>query len=256
MKKVMILSLIAITFLFSCKKETDDERPVISGATINGVSGNDFAIEAGSEFQLVVSLSDNEALNQLKIDLHSADDGHSHEFTGGEEKTNEWEVFEVVSLSGRSQTISRSYTVPADQVGPFHLTLQCLDKEGNESALRLIELDIENSNSPVIQLDGTLPALNAEGEIESQVGGTVSLLGMVSDEDGLAEVHVELVVEGSDPEQVLWEEEYKTGGNTGFSLDAVSFVVPETTAHHLKLHIHAVDQLGFGSELELEIHIE
>lgn len=256
MKKAIILSLAFVAVLSSCRKDTDDEAPVLSNIRINGLAGLDHELVAGNTFTLSLNASDNESLNQLKVDIHTADDGHSHQTVSPLVRANDWEVFQVINLSGSSQSVSRSYTIPNDQQGVFHLILQCLDAEGNESDTYLIELDIANTFLPQINLESTVPVQNEEGEIEAGIGTLIQLIGSIVDESGLAEVHVELIDESTNPETVVWEEEFDPAGAKSFDLSSISFNIPQTDATHLSLHIHAADSEGYESDLELEIHIE
>ena len=252
----LFLVLATTVAISGCKKDVDEEAPKLSSIRINGNTGADHVVQAGESFTLALNASDNEALNQLKIDIHSAEDGHLHEFQSDEVRGSEWEVFEVISLSGTSQSVSVSYTIPNDQQGVWHLTLQCIDKEGNESDVYLVELDVENNFIPQFQLDATNPGQNEEGEIEASVGTQISLTGVVSDDSGLLEIHAELYYPSGDLVMLLWEGEFDPAGAKSFDLSAINFSIPETTASELYLTIHAVDQEGFEAELTIPIHLE
>lgn len=256
-KSIIILAMVlSLLSLNACKKDKDEEGPVINSVRINGDTDDHYHLDAGSTFELTISVTDNESLKQLKIDIHSADDGHSHELTSDDGfRDGEWEVFEIVDLSGKSQTIDRSYLIPNDQVGEFHLLIEAIDDEGNESALTFLELDVDNDFIPAIDIQGTVPAENDEGEIEVAIGDMVTIQGSINDDDGIEEIHAELIVEGSDPEDVLWEEEIEGPGNS-FDLSDLQITIPETTADHLELHIHATDNAGYSAEVSFEIHVE
>lgn len=256
-RKFAIAVMVIATGLSACKKDSDDEAPVISNIHINGELADTHNLNAGDTFTLTAGVTDNEALNQIRIDIHGNSDGHTHGFSGaGEVKSNDWTVVDVVSISGTSTNVSRSYTIPKDQVGDYDILLQAIDKEGNESALGILDLMVANSFIPVISIDGSVPAENEEGEIVVSVGTMFMLEGSITDEDGLMDVHAELIVEGSDPEVVLWEQEFDPAGATSFSLDQISFSIPETTEMHLAFIIHATDQNGFEATEELELHVE
>lgn len=256
-KRLILASLAIATALSACKKDTDDEAPVVSNLRINGELADYHELNAGDTFTLTASVTDNEALNQVKVDIHGNADGHTHEFNGaGEVKSNDWTVLDIISVSGSSSSISREYTIPKDQVGEYDVLIQAIDKEGNESNLGITELEVSNSFIPLITVDGTVPAENGEGEIVVSVGSMFMIEGNIMDADGLAEIHAELIVEGSDPEEVLWEEEFDPASATDFNLDQISFSIPDTEETELALIIHATDTNGFEAELELELHVE
>jgi hypothetical protein len=124
--KKLLGSILVIAALSSCKKDSDTSPPTISSVTINGVSNAEHSLSSGGSFTLRVIVNDNEELNQLKIDIHSADDGHLHELSGEENRGSAWEVFEIVNLSGKSMEVIRNFSIPADQQGEWHQSLSPL----------------------------------------------------------------------------------------------------------------------------------
>lgn len=255
MKKLLGF-VIMIAALASCKKDSDTTPPTISTVTINGVNNSEHSLNSGGSFTLRVIVNDNEELNQLKIDIHSADDGHGHEFTGVGNRGSDWEVFEIVNLSGKSMEITRSYAIPADQQGGWHLILKAIDKEGNEAPELLIELDITSAFIPQFNLGTSTPEINEEGEIEVSVGTLVTLGGSLSDSDGLVALSARLVPEDDEDGTPLWSSDYDLAGSTNWDLSNVSFTVPETTEHHLVLILEARDVMDYENELEILLHVE
>lgn len=255
MKKVLGF-IIVIAALSSCKKDSDTTAPTISTITVNGVSNSEHSLNSGGSFTLRVIVNDNEELNQLKIDIHNAEDGHMHELTGGGNRGNDWEVFEIVSLSGKSMEVTRTYAIPADQQGAWHLSLKAIDKEGNEAPEVIIDLDITSAFIPQFNLGPTTPEMNDEGEIEVEVGTLVTLGGSLTDSDGLVALSAKLVPEDDEDGTPLWSSDYDLAGAMNWDLSNVSFTVPETTEHHVVLILEARDVFDFENELEILLHVE
>jgi hypothetical protein len=255
MKKIFGIILV-IAALVSCKKDSDTTPPTISTVAINGIIDSEHSLSSGGSFALSIVVSDNEELNQLKIDIHSAEDGHSHELTGGGNRGNDWEVFEIVNLSGKTMEITRNFTIPADQQGEWHLILKAIDKEGNEAQEILVVLDITSAFIPQFSLGSSNPEMNDEGEIEVSVGTQVTLGGSLSDSDGLIALSARLVPEGDEDGTPLWSSNYDLAGATNWDLSNVSFIVPETSGHHFVLILEARDILDYENQVELILHIE
>lgn len=242
--------------LTSCNKDIDEEAPVIAEVRINGeLAGDQVHIDAAGPIEIQIKLTDNEELSQLKIDIHGNDDGHSHSGEGGSHSGSaqgSWEELLIVQLSGKEQTITRTFTVPQTVRGEWHLTLRAIDTKGNESPERLIELDIDNDLLPVIDLE-MVNGQMTNVEVEVAPLSALEFVGMVTDLTGLSEVHIELEAGGT----VFYEMEYDGAGATEWNFSAANFTLPDLGANvHAELHIHATNTNGFESEQVVELHIE
>lgn len=242
--------------LTSCKKDNDEEAPKITEVRINGeLAGEHIHVDAASTIEIQIKLTDNEALSQLKIDIHGNDDGHAH---GGEEEAHSgsaqgsWEELAIVQLTGTEQTITRSFIVPNTVRGEWHLSLRAIDSKGNESPERLIELDIDNDFLAVIDVE-TVNGQDAEMEVEVAPLSALVFVGLITDAAGLTEVHIELEANGT----VFYEMEYDAAGATSWDLSAANFTLPDLgAAVHAELHIHATNTGGFETHHDVELHIE
>lgn len=252
----LVLLFAGAISLSSCKKDNDEEAPKITEVRINGeLAGEHIHVDAASTIEIQIKLTDNEALSQLKIDIHGNDDGHTH---GGEEEAHSgsaqgsWEELAIVQLSGTEETITRSFIVPNTVRGEWHLSLRAIDSKGNESPERLIELDIDNDLLPVIEVE-TVNGLAADMEVEVAPLAALTFVGLITDATGLTEVHIELEANGT----VFYEMEYDAAGATSWDVSAANFTLPDLgSAVHAELHIHATDSGGFETHEEIELHIE
>lgn len=254
MKSNLFLVALCVLTLVACKDEKDNENPVIASVKINGETPTDHVhLDAGTDFVLEVRTTDNEELNQLKIDLHPNEDGHSHDEVGGDEGADgDWEVLEVLNLSGTSQTTTRTYSIPETIRGEWHLGISLLDAEGNEAADKFYELDMENEiipNIEVVSINGSV----VEDEVEVEEGMNIDVAGTATDSDGLDEIHVHLEDEDGNE---LWEMEYDANGETSFDLSAISFAVPASGTTHADFAIEATDVNGHSFSWVVEFHYD
>lgn len=129
--KTKILTVALILGLISCKK-VDEEKPVISIET----PANNQHFEPGNTIDLKGKITDNEALSQVKIDMHSGD-GHIHKST-----KSIFDFEEIIDIEGKEYALSLPINIPVDaDTGLYHLIIEVTDAEGNEA--EFIELDLE-----------------------------------------------------------------------------------------------------------------
>jgi hypothetical protein len=255
MKKA-ILFFAAVVILASCKKDEEDTtRPVIGSVKVNGAVADEHDVEAGTTISIEVAMTDNKELNQLKVDIHSADDGHTHGDDGGGEEVEEenigvWSDTRIISVSGESDTETLSFTIPNTIKGHWHIEVSLIDKDGNEAVEYVTTLHVENANLPVFEIT-TNPAI-VNGEIELEIGGTFLLSGTITDPDGFEHIHIE--VEDEATGTVIWEQEVTVvAGNTITLTDIL--VGPFAAAGDYHIHIHAEDTAGFEGEWGTHVHV-
>lgn len=235
-----------------CNKE-DDEAPVIQELSINGMAvGTEMDIYAGDVLEISFRVTDNEALNQVKIDIHANDDGHSHDGHdhGGEGAFGNWETLEIIDVSGTEETITRNITVPQTIIGEWHFGVLALDETGNEADEVFTDLDIDNEFIPHIHVDA-INGADVPDELDADEGDVLTFEGEITDSDGLA--HVEFEIKDEDG-NTLTSVEYDPAGAVEWDMSAASITVPAIPDGHGELHIHAEDTEGFEYEWELELH--
>jgi hypothetical protein len=251
MKKVLVFALI-VSALASCTKSEDTEAPVISFVRVNGVSADEHDLEAGQTMTVTLRLQDNEELNQVKVGMHAADDGHTHEGGGTAEEVEPnigvWSDSRILNLEGTSADRTVTFTIPSDIAGHWHLEVLLIDRQGNESEEYITTLHVENPNLPVITLS-TNPA-PVDGHVELEIGGTLSLSFEVSDADGLNELHLEVEDESG---AVVYEQEFMPGGAVTFSETGLNINFPNEGHYHL--HLEATDGSGMMNMKEVELHV-
>lgn len=255
-------ALVAVS-LSSCSKDEDQDTvpPQIKSAQING-SEEDVAAPAGSYLVVEADLSDNEALGQLKIDIHDVFDGHGHE----KKSFVRWADVKNIDLTGTEASVADSLLVPSGvAAGPYHAVLRLIDEAGNEADFVEREFMITNASQPEIEL--TSPDFT--NEVHLNPGTVLSLAGTVSDDVDLQEIFILLEEdheEGADHkstlEEPLYEQDFDLPGTADLSWDfqadgQVDIPVPATAEPgHYVLQIVARDSEGNMNIFEAEVHVE
>lgn len=263
MKRIFNVLLAVIgsgVMMISCDKDddTDTTAPVINSATIDG---KEEGIEAsvGNAMTFEVKVSDNEALGQLKLDVHDAFDGHSHDKSSG----INWANVAIIDLSGTEQTVSHDMEIPTNATaGPYHAEILVIDAEGNEGEFEERVIMIRNGSEPRIEI--TSPDFT--NEVHVTKGSTLSLEGMVSDETDLAEILIILEEEEEDAHksvqhEALYEMDFDLEGTSDLTWDFqvdgnVNIAIPATAEEgHYVLTVRAEDSEGNINIFEAELHI-
>ncbi len=137
MKKIMLLAAMVTLSFTACKKE---ETPDLTKPTISFSlpAADHMDLTADTTFRIVATITDDVALSQWKIDIHTAD-GHTHRVLAGE-----WEMTETGTATDKTYTVDKTFMVPADvTLGEYHLTLEATDKAGNAAIPVIIELHVD-----------------------------------------------------------------------------------------------------------------
>ncbi|MEN9332967.1 MAG: hypothetical protein RLY35_147 [Bacteroidota bacterium] len=142
--KYLMLGMMVIT-IFSCTKDEnqDLERPILQSVLVNNVQQETHELQAGSNFVVQVNVSDNADLSELKINVHSADDGHGHvALPGYEGVVNEgvWAYSRIFDLTGTTASPTATITIPDTISGIWHLEVMAIDQSGNESDEKVYNL--------------------------------------------------------------------------------------------------------------------
>lgn len=249
---LMVAALLIAVSFSSCKKDVDDEVPVIAEFTVESKT-----VAAGSEIHADVVFTDNEALKSYKIDIHDAFDGHGHGKTG-----TPWSYQETFEISGKEFTEHKHIDVPVDAAsGPYHFTIYVLDAEGNQSDFAEVDLMITNSSMPVI----TVTNLSETTETHADKGTTLILQGTVTDAVDLAEILVVLEEEGDHSHgktsaEPLYENDIDLTGTSDVSFDLSTLnptidIPANAEEGDYALIIYAKDSDGNYSMKEYPIHI-
>lgn len=249
---------VSALLLFTSCVETDQNAPFVT-VKVQGVVAEHHELEAGTAWNLVVEATDDMALSQLRIEIHSAE-GHDHGegngvTTGWTAYSGTWDVLEIADLQGDSATFSKNFTIPFSVRGEWHLVVQVLDEAGNESPAQIIEIEVENNIIPLIHFSsiaGVDPALWV-GEPVWGVGSWVDITGQIQDPDGLSAVALRL---HDDTGNLLWDWSAAPNGVNVTSFTDVSIPLPFGYTGEVELRATATDVFGYTCETGFHAEVE
>ncbi len=249
--------------LVACDKEEDNQdttAPVIKSVTINE-EDHDIVVMAGDEIHIDAELSDNEALGELKVDVHDIFDGHSHGKTA-----IKWAEVLTIALSGKEQKVHDHMDVPQDaQAGPYHAVFRLIDAEGNEGEFAEIDFMISNASQPQINI--TDPDFS--DEVHAPKGSTLSIMGTVTDETDLAEIRISLEEEHDDHghshkgalDEAIYEADFDLTGSADITWDFqvdgnVNIAIPsDAETGYYVMKVVVIDNEDNMNIFEAEVHI-
>lgn len=188
---VLILSTLVMGILAGCNRECEDcpgqppssdvTRPVINVIT----PVNDATLTGGDTIQFHANFTDNQELGQFKLEIHSADDGHTHGKGNGAAPYFEYST--IVTLTGAQSEQRLSIPIPAESAaGKYHFMVYATDKAGNEAVFQEIDLILvnpEDTLAPTVAMvhpDFTATEVDADFAV-GQDTVQVVLLGTLTD---------------------------------------------------------------------------
>ena len=117
MKKVTKISaalFMVAASMYSCRSDQDLTAPLVNGIVVNGIEEVEHEVSAGDVIDVTINVSDNENLKQVKLSIHSADDGHGHGGGTGEvyePNVGTWTYSNIINVSGTAANVNASFNV-------------------------------------------------------------------------------------------------------------------------------------------------
>jgi len=239
--KLLSLAFLAIA-ISSCKKDDpDNTKPII--ASIEEPHEND-TLFSGTEMHVEGLVTDNEELSQLKIDIHSADDGHDH---GKVSSASFFEAIRIIDLAGRNQVFHEDIDIPQEAAaGKYHVIISAVDASGNQSDVTERDIIIRNSGdliSPTITVNS--PTSGASFSI----GSPIVVSAELADNIGLGDVEIK-VYQGSN---LVYDKDLELATPT-YSMNEE---IPTTgwTAGEYELEIVVKDQVNNKTDVDIDINV-
>ncbi|MFN5620068.1 MAG: DUF4625 domain-containing protein [Flavobacteriales bacterium] len=198
MKTRSLLFAAICSAMAACRPDTkiDVIPPQVNSVEINGFDSSAFSVMAGDTLYVAIGLSDNDALNEMRLVIHDADNGHVHNgtgHTGGEFHLNSgiWGKEEVIEFASRSAVQNEvvQVIVPDTIAGNWHLVVTAMDQVGQVSKEHTVLLKVENPDLPFITVT-TWPLINNEGIVYMQADSNLTVGGTVSDMHGVDKILV------------------------------------------------------------------
>lgn len=256
----VLVSLLAMTmFTVSCTKDQDTEAPQIAEFKINGATQM-VVVAAGTAMNIDLTFTDNEALQEWKLDIHDAFDGHGHGKTQANTRLSLQQTF---AISGATAQTTQTVNIPANAAaGPYHCIVRVLDAKGNESEFAEIDFVLTNTGQPII----TVSSPDLTTEVEATKGNPLLLTGSITDETDLVSVFIELSkeeeedhVHGKTQDAPIYSMKWELTGsaNTDWNFNNAQILIPASTATgHYRLLITALDNDENLTIKEAEVHVE
>lgn len=137
----LFLTIAIFGFVACSDEEIDTEKPVIQ--LNEPITHANF--HPGDEIHFDAEFSDNVALKQFKIDIHSGE-GHDHKSGQDDDHGLDWSYEYIGELQGHNQQLQMHIDIPEDaKHGEYHFLVYCTDEAGNESFVA-IEIEIEDDD--------------------------------------------------------------------------------------------------------------
>jgi hypothetical protein len=276
------LSLILSLGIFSaCNQKCEDcpGQPPSSDVTKPVITvlepGDDQTFTTGDSIHFRAKFTDDRELGQYKIDIHSADDGHSHGKNHGAAPFFEYSV--IVPLSGSSSDQDKYLVIPTESAaGKYHMIITAVDKAGNEAAFQEIDIYLinpEDTAPPAITMlypDFTATEIDADfpsgkDTIQVLLTGTLTDTKGGSTPGDLYGYEITFTEEGEHDHKVSGEEHGKpvykisnfnlSGSSHQLSVLLILRKADLENETDYKLEVVAVDRKNNRSKKEVKYHV-
>jgi len=258
MKKVTQISavlLMAAAAINGCKPDQDLTPPQIESIALNQEDSLTHTVNAGDAVDVVIHVSDNVSLKQMKINIHPADDGHGHGSSTGmqfEPNVGVWTTSKIIDLSGTSAYVNYRLEIPSDIKGHWHLEVLTLDESGNEAEEAFTTMRILNAELPVafFAFNPTLSAVDSLIHI-SAANPQFQFNADITDADGLESIFWSVYTEDG----ILVDAQMLDGaGLLNMTTGDIQVILPGLGRYDWTFR--ATDQNGFYNEWVQEIIVE
>jgi hypothetical protein len=237
-----------------CKSDVDTTLPEITKVLVDGTEADVHTIQAGEMMEVVFNVSDNENLKQIKLNVHPADDGHSH--GSGSASTDQpnvgtWTYSKIYDVEGKSVSRNLSLSVPIDIAGTWHLEFMALDESGNEAVEKVVTLTVNNDELPVIQVTSS-PEISASAMFELTASNPVLTLdATAADASGIDSVYISATSEAG---VEVFSQSWDAANAFEFGTGAVQITFPGVDLYDLE--IRALDVNGYENIWIREVQVQ
>lgn len=244
----LFLAMMMMAF-YSCKPDPDQDLPVIGIPSWNLPQGAFFQndtlfIEAGSALSMSVALSDDDALNQYRLNLSPLDVESFHP-----DQSN-FVQQEIVSLNGTSADLSFQTNFGELLRGTWDFDLSLIDESGKQ-ALPLTQLiEVVNTQVPTVRIDSISgnPSLQ---NISLSAGNAFNLYGELNSELNLDYLNVDFYQEGTN---VGSSSLFLSGMSMGLE-DIGLISLPEDAVGELSMHMSFYNSSGLALRCVFDLTI-
>lgn len=235
--------MLLLAGLAGCSRPDENQAPELAYAHINDSSGRTVAADVSVPLAVAFSASDDQALRQVHIQFHAADDGHLHPGLARPARvhpnTGLWDTVVTAPLSGQTANKIIYVDLPGHIGGNWHAGITLLDEGGAVSSTAYFRLDIHNAQLPEFDFFFTAPPMGSRATLTAPAGSILVLNGSVHDNIGLERVQGCIIQNGD----TLTALSVEAGGLASLDLSSMDFSAP-VEAGNYQLHWFAADTDG------------
>jgi len=245
--------LVGSGLVYSCRPDADTTAPEINSITVDGMEADSHTISAGEIIQVVLDLHDNENLKQVKVNVHAADDGHTHGSGSGavgQPNVGIWSYSNIIEVAGMHATADLNLTVPNDIAGEWHLEVMAIDAAGNEALEQIVNLQIVNAELPVISVE-TTPASTDNPILLFVSNPTFTLNTYVVDASGIDSLFIQATTEDG---VLVFSQTLDAGGVTEYYSGNIDITFPSVGLYDVE--VRALDLNGYENLWEREVEVQ
>jgi Domain of unknown function (DUF4625) len=239
--------------VYGCQPETDTTRPEITSVTVDGLIGENHLVHAGEAMQVSLDLRDNENLRQVKINVHPADDGHTHGSGSGavtQPNVGTWTYSNIIDLEGIHAITQLSLNVPVNIAGEWHLEVMAIDASGNEAIEKVVNLEVDNPALPVISVI-TNPTSNTEPLMILASNPVLSLNVAVTDASGVDSLFVQTT---NAVDEVVFSQSLDATDAVEFTSGNIEMTFPSVGLYNVQ--VRALDVNGFENLWVRQVEVQ
>ncbi|MEN9949043.1 MAG: hypothetical protein RL106_1866 [Bacteroidota bacterium] len=239
--------------VYSCRPDADTTAPEINSITVDGMEADTHTILAGDVMQVVLDLHDNENLKQVKVNVHAADDGHTHGSGSGavgQPNIGSWSYSRIIEVEGQHATADLNLTVPFDIAGEWHLEVMAIDASGNEAVEKVVNLQVINAELPIISVV-TTPASTDSPMLLPINNPTITFNAYVMDASGIDSLFFQATTEAG---ELVFSQALDGEDVTEFYSGNVDITFPAVGLYDVE--VRALDVNGYENIWMREVQVQ
>ncbi len=232
--------MISLLCLISCRKEEDQDLPLISSPEWDLSEGSFFEndtlfVLASSELRFSAEVSDDEALNQYRLRFTPKTTSELHPDQGN------YLVQDIASLNGTEGEVN--FNAPLGNLlrGTWDFELSVVDESGKQATPYTQAVQILNPNLPLLELD-SVGAQTSFQNLNFSVGETFTMNGTLACELFLDQMEMTYFQGGN----AVNTSNFFLSGNTFELADLGTFSIPANVDGDFTLHLTFFAQNNVG----------